>query len=238
LEAHPETAICGTWAEEFGARSNAYRLPTRPEEAAVALFFGFVLYHPTLMMRRAFLEKHQLAYRPGFSDAEDFDFLIRAAEFTPLANVGEILLRYRVHQGQATERHQAELREATEGLLARQLRMLLPEATAADQALHMQIAREIVPEADLRRAGRWLLRLRDANRQTGRYDRAAFENELRQRWYRIHDHLFPGSPTILLSYWSSPLACIQGIGWRRHKIRFDECLNPPRPSLDLKEQGS
>jgi hypothetical protein len=92
----------------------------------------------------------------------------------------------------------------------------------------MAVAREIVSEVDLPQAGRWLLRLRAANRQNPRYGRSAFEDELRERWYRIHEHIFPGSPALLLSYWTSPLACIHGIGWRRHKTFFDECLNPPR----------
>ena len=230
LDAQPETALCGTWAEEFGARSIVYRLPTRPEEVGAGLFFGFVMYHPTLMMRRAFLEKHALAYREGFSHVEDFDFLIRAAEFGALANVPEVLLRYRVHNRQVTALHGRELTEATEGLLAHQLRLLLPEANRAEVAFHMLVNRELVPESALRQAGQWLLRLRAANRKKARYDRDAFENELRQKWHRIfgiYEEIGWWSPTVLLSYWTSPLSWIPGADWRRQKTRFDECLDPP-----------
>jgi glycosyltransferase involved in cell wall biosynthesis len=234
LDTHGEVAICGTWTREFGARQNNRCPPVEPQQIRVRLLFaGWAMDHPTFMVRRSFLERNSLLYRQECHLVEDLDLLLRAAELTQLANLPEVLQLYRVHEEQLTALHHQYVIGATDRLLARQLRLLLPEMNPTEEAFHTLVNRELVPESELRRAGRWLERLRAENRRTARYDRNAFESELRQKWQRIfgiYDDIGWWSPTVLMSYWGSPLSWSQGpqrIDWRRQKTRFDECLAPP-----------
>jgi len=186
LDTHPSVGICGTWIEEFGARQSVVSLACEPEEIRVRLLFGWAMAHPTLMMSRRFLEKHGLAYREGFHHVEDMDLLMRASDLGSLANLPEVLLRYRTHEKQITARHQAEMGANTKKLLTRQLRLLVPSATLAEESLHLRLISGLTAGSiawrDLPRLGLWLLRLRAANRKTKRYDRAVFERELRLKW--------------------------------------------------------
>lgn len=49
-----------------------------------------------------------LRYRPEYDFAPDYDFYLRAAEVTDSCALPEVLVHYRVHAGQATQRHLGE----------------------------------------------------------------------------------------------------------------------------------
>jgi glycosyltransferase involved in cell wall biosynthesis len=57
--------------------------------------------HPAVMLRRDAFERVG-GYRPVFQVAEDYDLWLRIAECYELANLPEIVLRYRIHAKQTT----------------------------------------------------------------------------------------------------------------------------------------
>jgi len=217
LEAHPDVSICGTWYRTFGARKRAVRLPVKPEEIRARMFFSWSMGHPTIMMRRSFLEQHALFYDEEFRNCEDFDFLARAAELTRLATLPEFLLDYRVHDDQVTVLRHAEMKEKSNLVRLRQLRTLIPDVTSEQEALHCALTNGVVSPTALRSAEAWLLHLERANRERGWYDSRFFRCGLQDWWYRVH-RILPAHPgiSILISYWRSPLASFDGIGFRGH----------------------
>lgn len=101
LDAHPRVAIAGTQIEriwEDGTRMDVANVPLGHAEIAANLQRVCCLYHPTVMMRTAALRALG-GYRGAFYTAEDHDLWLRAAEQHELANLPEILLRYRIHRG-------------------------------------------------------------------------------------------------------------------------------------------
>ena len=54
------------------------------------------MHHPTVMMRTHAVRSLG-GYREAFLAAEDYDLWLRAAERFELANLPEVLLRYRIH---------------------------------------------------------------------------------------------------------------------------------------------
>jgi hypothetical protein len=59
---------------------------------------GSVITHPASMMQRQALERVG-GYRKEFEPAEDLDLFLRLAEVGRLANLNEVLLKYRQHPG-------------------------------------------------------------------------------------------------------------------------------------------
>ena len=203
LDAHAEVAVCGTWAREFGDRRNVHRLPVEPEQIRARLFFGWAMTHPTLMMRRAFLETHALAYCNEFAHVDDFDFLVRAAELGPLANIPEVLLLYRVHARQTSVLLRQAQIQMESGVFLRQLRLLMPDATVDERVFHVQFACGVLHEARLGEAERWLCRLDEINRRSTRYDVDSFRLAIRWKWFRLVLQAIPKRPGAVLSYWTS-----------------------------------
>ena len=222
LDTHPEIGICGTWARTFGHRSGVHRLPVEPEHVRARLFFGGAMDHPSLMMRRAFLEQHSLAYNDEFTHCEDFDFLSRAAELTKLANLPEFLLLYREHNQQVSEVYKRAQRHTEARLMVRQLRLLMPDVTRKEEDFHVDLARGNVNVSSLAQAEQWLLRLEQANHKSARYDVRAFHRELCRKWYYAHAQA--EGLRCLMSYWKSPLVGIRDIGLRHHAAMIKRYL--------------
>jgi len=107
LEAHPEIGVLGTWIQDIGWKDSqgvSWPVPSDPHVIRWFLLFGNCIAHPSVMMRRDLLERLGY-YRPEALHVEDYDLWIRASEVTELANMSEVLLRYRLSEGSVSNRN-------------------------------------------------------------------------------------------------------------------------------------
>jgi glycosyltransferase involved in cell wall biosynthesis len=98
LDRHPDIAVLGTAyriVDEHDRPVKAMPVPLEPEAVAQALTRRNCLAHPTVMMRRAALAGLRGPYRHAFRYAEDYDLWLRVSEGAKLANLPDVLLRYR-----------------------------------------------------------------------------------------------------------------------------------------------
>jgi hypothetical protein len=104
LDANPSVAAVGGQVRLMladGKDGPATRLPQTPAAIRRLLKQTSPFAHPAVMLRR----QAALAaggYRPQMQPAEDLDLWLRLAERHDLANLPEIVLHYRLHEGQAT----------------------------------------------------------------------------------------------------------------------------------------
>jgi glycosyltransferase involved in cell wall biosynthesis len=106
LDANSQVGILGTWIRDIGANGEPgpiWPLPATPATIPWFLMFGNCLAHPSVMMRNEIFQ--HLKYDPEATHVEDYDFWIRASELTALANVPEVLLRYRILSQSSSSRH-------------------------------------------------------------------------------------------------------------------------------------
>jgi glycosyltransferase involved in cell wall biosynthesis len=99
LERHASVAFLGTQLErihEDGTHIDVTTVPLAHADIAANMQKFCCLHHPTVMMRTAAVRALG-GYREAFHTAEDHDLWLRAAERFELANLPEILLRYRIH---------------------------------------------------------------------------------------------------------------------------------------------
>jgi glycosyltransferase involved in cell wall biosynthesis len=106
LKAHPSVDVVGSWVQPIDSEGNdvgsRQEYPVSPKRLKQILFSGRnPLAHPTVMMRRGTIERIG-GYRRLMTSAEDLDLWLRIAEAGELANVPEVLLKYRVHPSQVS----------------------------------------------------------------------------------------------------------------------------------------
>jgi glycosyltransferase involved in cell wall biosynthesis len=97
LEQHPDVGVLGAQMaviNEWGNITGKYELPVSHAMIAWQLFFGRSLAHPTVMMRRAVMEKAG-GYDVSLPHIEDFELWTRLVEITRMANLGTALYQYR-----------------------------------------------------------------------------------------------------------------------------------------------
>jgi Glycosyl transferase family 2 len=108
LNSNPTIALVGGAIEIIDSESKVLatvRSPSHPEELRRELReFGNAVAHPTVMFRRRALEEVG-GFRRAYQYAEDYDLWLRMAEKFDLANLQEVLLSYRRHEGAVSHQH-------------------------------------------------------------------------------------------------------------------------------------
>jgi glycosyltransferase involved in cell wall biosynthesis len=185
LESHPQVGICGSWFRKFGhAKEKTVRWSTDPDGIRCGLLFDAMVGHPTVMLRRELLADVGLFYDPAYQNAEDFELWVRAAQHCELANLGEVLLRYRVHAAQITQSQAAGQRDAAGKVRLLQLERLGIEPSAQEMEIHQAISTCCSVGVDnlFARGEAWLSKLKSANDRSRVYPEPAFSRALVERW--------------------------------------------------------
>jgi len=209
MEANPAVGACGTWAVTIGDGEGTIReYPESAEEIRCGLLFNDVIAHPSVCMRREMFARHELRFDEGYPHAEDYELWNRASEIFPLANLGSVLLRYRVHAESVSRRHR-EVQEATTKRIQRErLSRLGLTPTDEQLAVHRWVAAagsigEVLPLAD---AGNWLEELLRANERHRIYPRPVFEQLLGRFWLAAAYRNLAVGRSALSRFLHSPLA--------------------------------
>jgi glycosyltransferase involved in cell wall biosynthesis len=205
LDANPEIGACGAWTVTAGRRAGAHvEYPTRPEELRCRLLFDPAMAHPTLCLRRAWLERHDLRYDAAYPHAEDYDLWRRAVAHFPLVNLGEVLLRYRVHDVSVSRRHRAEQQDSVRRIHRELLAELGLSPTDHELVLHRG-GRVGEPDPPLAESEAWLRTLLTANRACGLHPERAFERVVGWRWLRAASRAVAQGQNAWSGFSGSPL---------------------------------
>jgi glycosyltransferase involved in cell wall biosynthesis len=102
---NPDVSILGTWLERF---EGAHGIINPPSNIGLWELYEYnPILHPSVMWRRADLEKHNLRYDPDYVAAEDYELWVRASRYLKIANIPKVLGRYRSHGESASVRMMA-----------------------------------------------------------------------------------------------------------------------------------
>jgi hypothetical protein len=187
LRGHPDVAVCGTWARIFGGAGSYLHTPlTEPDEVRSMFVFQNPLVHSAALWDRQRLLTADLWYDEQLDAAQDMDLWFRCTQRMEMANVGQELLRYRVH-AQSVSRVRAGLsRQTRESLVERALAPLRLQETAFDLAAHLATGRAQGVDSldDLRASGRSLRVLHERNQELGHYPVEAFGRACAWCWSR------------------------------------------------------
>lgn len=152
--------LCGTWFQEFGdGIARSVRWNSSSVELQAAMLFQNTICHPTVMARREVFDASP--YREGYKLAEDYDLFVRALSRFRLANVPEVLLRYRRHRQQATNAKRFEMEQVTRRIRIEALDAQGIVSTPDEQRVHnlIRAPHSITAWEDLERIEQWLIKL-------------------------------------------------------------------------------
>lgn len=106
LETHPDTAVLGTDIEFIDEKSKSIGRGIKHPTMHAEILWGFYrrasIYHPTVMVNLELL-KDDFYYDENYPHAEDYELWMRLGDKFQLANLDEILVRYRVHGESVTQ---------------------------------------------------------------------------------------------------------------------------------------
>lgn len=188
MEAHPEVGISGTWIRYFGEQPPLLeRKPAESEVIKAYILFDTPLFHPTVIMRKSFLNQYALRYDAAFHRTEDYDLWSRAARFFPLGNIPEPLLKFRCHGKSVTSTATLSMRMQTLEIMKRELSHIGMSPSDDELTFHYRIGKgyRMKSAALLIEAEAWLTRLYEKNRKAGYCTPKAFLSATGMIWYRL-----------------------------------------------------
>lgn len=104
LEKNKHISLVSSWIEYFPK-------PKIAKKPALPKYLDFLqscaAYHPACMWRKKDFEKFNLRYEDGYYGAQDYKLFAEAIKYLNFANLQEPLLRYRLHENNASNHKRA-----------------------------------------------------------------------------------------------------------------------------------
>lgn len=200
LDRHPDHALVGSWFRYMDAEGKPGQIGRRPTHAralrARLLFIG-CYRNTTVMVRRSILDRFQ--FRDEFEVAEDLDLWTRISLEHPGANLSEVLVHYRRHEGGISRERRETGRQMKMKIAASQLEALGVAYREVDLSRHVNLRRPHRLERSRETfdwAAQWLEELRQANRRKRVYPEPWFTLAIGERWAQLADYLRRGEPDL------------------------------------------
>lgn len=180
LESNPDIDLCGTGVVSFGDRSiflSSYTGMTN-DEAQCCLFFSSALCHPSVMIRKTFLDDHNLTYDESVKKGQDYDMWERCSVCGKLAVMEEVLLFYRMHSGQITAVNKGDQDNSAIFVRKRRLARLGLVPDERELKCHRLLMEGKDAGITLGEIDAWIARIIEANRRVGLVNDNALCNDL------------------------------------------------------------
>ncbi|NTW87973.1 MAG: glycosyltransferase [Desulfobulbaceae bacterium] len=208
-----EVGVCGAWVERFGSgKRRVDKNPLTSAEIQAYALFDCPFSHPSVMLNKHLFTSIGLRYNGDFYPTEDYELWARAVHLFPCANIPEVLLDYRVHQGGMTGAEWSDMDAQGARIGEMNLKRLGIFPTAAEIALHRNIGRaggwKWKNLKELEKAEGWLRKLWHANQKLQVYDSRVFVNVLNLIWFRVCFHATPLGLTVFTRCHNRP--------WQNH----------------------
>lgn len=106
LETHPDIGIVGSGYKKFGEINRFKKIHplTGDSDIRAMLLFKSPLHHPTIMMRKSILDRHNIRYNENYISLNDRQLYYDLSKHTKLANLSDILYQYRFHKNMVSKR--------------------------------------------------------------------------------------------------------------------------------------
>jgi len=115
LDANPTCVLVGGCVELIDDQDRPIGIlnfPLSHEEIDECHLRGHTsIWHPTVVYRKAAIDRIG-GYKDSYSAAEDLDLWLRLAELGRIANIPEVILRYRLHENSVSEANGEQQRQA------------------------------------------------------------------------------------------------------------------------------
>ncbi len=188
MEENTGIGVCGTWVKIIGVNPEWVReLETDPETMRSNFIFGHQIVHPSVIMSKDLLLKHQLFYNPVYKKAQDYELWCRCSRYSSVSNIPEVLLLYRQRNDKQKTTHLLEQQYYASLIQVEELERLGMKPTTEEIELHKAICLWMIPakESFAVASRRWFDKLLEANIRTHYYPEPAFTENIEKRWLKF-----------------------------------------------------
>ncbi len=189
MEQHPEIAVLGSQVAKFGEKQESepmyyidYTQRDYDEFLINMMFYNVGPIHPTVMLRKQFLDENGVCYNEQILKAQDYALWIDCInKGGKIYNLPEVLLKYRVHENQITSKNFGEQYRFIQQITKSAIRKQGFEVEEADEDLLIRLYSEEYVVAP-KKYVRVLKRLISINREKNIFEPGKFKKVIGVRW--------------------------------------------------------
>ena len=179
MEDNSGTGICGTFIRNIPSNISP-RFITDCEQLKVAFLSNNFCSHPSLIMRKEYLDKYNLHYNEDYYYSADFDLCARGFRYFKIENIPEVLLQYRRHPEQISSAKFDEQTKYADTIRINQLidflGFILEEIPVV---LHLNLMKRLpINSQDVDAATKWVRRILEKNNSLAYYKQEILEQFL------------------------------------------------------------
>jgi glycosyltransferase involved in cell wall biosynthesis len=175
MDNNPEIGLAGSGYRVLGQDQDLFR-EGNYEKIKVQLMRNNCFIHPSVIIRHDLLKKHNLRYIRKYYYSSDYDFIARAARYFLVTNIPEVLMHYRVHEGQVTIQFRAKQAEYADEISLKQIKYLGINPTEDEAGLHIALLHgRQIGYSKKNKLFEWLEKIKVANRKLGFYKESELE---------------------------------------------------------------
>ena len=192
LHSHPDIDFVGTGVVSFGTE-NIFMSPAfgfNNDDAQCNLFFSSTLCHPSVLRRKVFLDRHNLRYDENIKKGQDYDLWERASVYGKIAVMSDVLLFYRIHDSQITNKNRADQDSSADKVRKRRLSRIGIEVSDREFKCHHLLACGVDKTIGVREVDTWVKKIIEHNVRYHLVDEKSLINNLRLRLslYKLRNH--------------------------------------------------
>lgn len=225
MEDNPEIDVCGTGVVSFGDRIAFMSPPysVSNTEVQCGLFFSGILCHPSVMIRKSFLDRYSLTYDETIPRTQDYDLWERCSLHGQLSVMKEVLLFYRIHARQVSYASKSEQDYYADVVRYKRLSRIGLEPSEREYKCHMLLAKGCDKSVSPDEVEEWVAKLTEANRQYHLVDIDTLAGELRGRLalFKLRNgyylKLLNGRDCAFLCKWSAMLIYMSFRKWNQSR---------------------
>lgn len=141
MECHPSVGLLGTGIIVFGENTVEHKGSNSLTNGRILvdMIFDSPFCHPSVVLRKSVLDKHNFRFDEMCEKAEDYDLWEQMSHVCEMANLSEPLLKYRKHGNQVTQTCTGRQAESVRIIKKRMYHELLPELTQEDMNVLIKV---------------------------------------------------------------------------------------------------
>jgi glycosyltransferase involved in cell wall biosynthesis len=185
MENNPSISFCGSWMETFGSTNQIITYPNKQEVINSKLLFSTTFGAPSVMMRKRDFWENKLIYRDSYKCAEDYDLWVRASiRGLKSTNIPQVLVKYRVHDKQMSNKFSRNQAELTSRIQLYQLQRMGIEPSMEELQIHYNliVGRVFKGDGYLQKVKQWLLKIDQVNQKGHIYSQDDLRVVLNYYW--------------------------------------------------------
>ena len=188
MENNPKVAASGTAFEVFGNNSEIFRYEINHNKIRFNMLYYTQICHPSAIIRKEILDKFNIRYNTKYFNAEDLDLFVTIGEVAELANITDVLFKYREHSENVTHLYKQIRNEDTKKVIKSEFEKIGITPNNDEMELYSRFAYTCFDfnKNDFVKLELFLINLINANNQSKYFSVNEFQEYIGEKWFHLY----------------------------------------------------